>query len=159
MSLDILKTIITKVAPILGTAIGGPIGGILTGLIASAFGGDSNNTEDLAAKIQADPDAEIKLKSIEAQIAQIHLSAYQSQLNDVQNARERQLEVIKSTGKQDFVVNALAFAIPLGFFASMYIIMTTTMDQSDHDVLYSMIGVLGAKFSDIISYFYGSSKK
>lgn len=56
---------VADAAPLLGGAIGGPGGAALGGMIASAFGGDPNDPEDLMSKVQADPQAAVKLREIE----------------------------------------------------------------------------------------------
>ena len=58
------KSIVRTVAPVLGTAIGGPLGGLATRTIAGALLGDENATEDqIAAAVQsASPDQLLALK-------------------------------------------------------------------------------------------------
>ena len=63
-----LINIVEKAAPLLAEALGGPIGGIagmLTSVIASAFGGKDTDIDDIVSKIQSDPNAAAKLKELE----------------------------------------------------------------------------------------------
>jgi len=54
-----------KAAPILGTLIGGPAGGAIGGIVASALG--TQATPDAVSRaLQTDPDAAVKLAQIEA---------------------------------------------------------------------------------------------
>ena len=62
-----LKSIIGTVAPKLGTALGGPLGGMAGTLIQGALGVD---TEDAALKaLESDPDSLLKLKQAEQDFA------------------------------------------------------------------------------------------
>jgi hypothetical protein len=57
---------IASLAPMLGAVLPIPGGAAIGQLIASTFGGDSNNPDELTRLIQADPDAALKLKEIES---------------------------------------------------------------------------------------------
>lgn len=63
MNWDKVKSLVGKSAPLLGTLVGGPVGTAVT-MLASAFGTDA--TPDAIEKaIMADPDAALRLKSLE----------------------------------------------------------------------------------------------
>lgn len=69
MNWDDVTNAVKKYAPVLGAAIGGPVGGAVGGaisLIASAFGVGSDSPDEIYNAIQADPQAALKLKEIEA---------------------------------------------------------------------------------------------
>ena len=59
-----LVRVVAHFAPVLGTALAGPAGGMVGALISNAFG--SHQQQDLVSQIKGDPDAEAKLKQIEA---------------------------------------------------------------------------------------------
>jgi len=52
-------------APLLGTALGGPGGGALGALVASAFGVDTDDPKELMKALERDPQALVKLKELE----------------------------------------------------------------------------------------------
>jgi hypothetical protein len=52
-------------APLLATALGSPVAGIVTGLVATAFNADPNDIQDVIKKISTDPDSETKLAELE----------------------------------------------------------------------------------------------
>lgn len=62
-SWDDVKGVVAKAAPLLGSALG-PAGGAVGTLIASALGTD-DTPEAIASAIQADPEALVKLKTLE----------------------------------------------------------------------------------------------
>lgn len=59
-----LKNDIAKVAPVLGTAIGGPAGAAVGALVSSALGTD-NTPDAVLSAVQANPDAVLKLQELE----------------------------------------------------------------------------------------------
>lgn len=61
-----LAATVGRVAPILGTLLGGPAGGAIGGLIASALGTD-NTPSAVSQALQVNPDAAVKLAQIEAE--------------------------------------------------------------------------------------------
>ena len=62
------ENIVKLGAPLLGTAIGGPAGGIVGGLIAQLFGADPTKPDDIMAKINSDPQAATKLQDLQQSI-------------------------------------------------------------------------------------------
>ena len=67
-----IKETVGSVAPIAGALLGGPAGGAVGAMIASALGVDKN-PDSVAKAIRADPQAAIKLRQIESQIEQTRL--------------------------------------------------------------------------------------
>ena len=53
---------------------------------------------------------------------------------------------------------SLGALITIGFFIILYVVFAIAMPDGNKDVGLLVIGALIAKFSDIVSYFYGSSK-
>lgn len=149
-----LADVVSKAAPVLGAALGGvgaPIGLIVSG-IAKLFGADGE--DDLLAKIKADPEAYVKLRQFELE-HQYDLERIVAA--DKASAREREVEIVKATGRRDYVLDFIAVFIVLGFFAIVLIVAFTKMDQTDHDILYLLTGQLSGSFLLVISYFFGSS--
>lgn len=158
MNIHDFKSIIEKSAPILADVITpiNPLAGMAIGLIAKAFGGDANNLDDLASKIGADPDAAMKLKSIEIENK---TSLYQTEVQDRESAREREIDIEKITGKGDWILHFIAVTIVFGYLMMCAFVALTHLDESDHDVLYMMLGQLTGGFIMVLSYYFGSNSK
>ena len=60
--------------------------------------------------------------------------------------------------RKDLILDILAIVIIAGFFGMILLIALTKMDNSDHDILYTMLGVLGSAFSQVCQYYFGSSR-
>lgn len=153
---------VAQFAPLVGRILPLPGGAIIGDLIAHEFGGSTSNYDDLISKIQADPDAAMKLKQFELthkeNLQQIALQSQIAENQDRQNARQRQIELAKS-GHTDWVLPGLSILITIGFFISIACVMATKADASDHDILNMMLGVLGTAWIQVISYYFGSSHK
>ena len=80
---------------------------------------------------------------------------------DKSNARGREVEVTKATGKKDHTVTILAGVIVLGFFAGLISLIFIHLDKGSgtYELLYLMFGGLIAKFGTVVDYFFGSSEK
>lgn len=59
---------------------------------------------------------------------------------------------------KDIYMYVLGAIIVLAFFATIYILATIEMPAANEKLLYIVIGALVAKFSDVVAYFFGSSK-
>ena len=79
---------------------------------------------------------------------------------DKANARNREVEVVKATGKKDNTVTILAGVIVIGFFAGLISLVFVTLDKGSgtYELLYMMFGALIAKFGTVIDYFFGASE-
>ena len=82
-------------------------------------------------------------------------------IGDKSNARSREVEVVKATGKRDYALIALAAVIVIGFFAGLVSLVFVTLDKGSgtYELLYMMFGALIAKFGTVIDYFFGSSDR
>ena len=79
---------------------------------------------------------------------------------DKTNARNREIEVVKTTGKKDNTVTILAGVIVIGFFAGLISLVFVHLDKGSgtYELLYMMFGALIAKFGTVIDYFFGASE-
>ncbi len=157
MSLENLAKVVSKVAPILGaalssTVVGAPVGMIISGL--GALFGATNDPADIIEKINNDPDSNLKLRQYELQHEE---TLYTTVTNDRINARERESNIVKSTGKRDLVLDVIALFMIFGFFAIMLLLTFTKIDPTVHDVLYLLVGQLSGSFVLVMSYYFGSS--
>lgn len=82
-------------------------------------------------------------------------------MDDKANARGREVDVTKATGKRDFALIALAIVIVVGFFAGIVSLVFVHLDKGSgtYELLYMMFGALIAKFGTVVDYFFGASDK
>ncbi len=81
--------------------------------------------------------------------------------DDKSNARNREVEVTKATGKKDNSVTILAGVIVFGFFAGLISLVFVHLDKGSgaYELLYMAFGALTMKFGTVVDYFFGSSDK
>ena len=82
-------------------------------------------------------------------------------IGDKQNARSREVEVTKATGKKDNAVTILAGVIVFGFFAGLISLVFVHLDKGSgaFELIYMCFGALTMKFGTVVDYFFGSSDK
>jgi hypothetical protein len=80
---------------------------------------------------------------------------------DKSNARNREVEVTKATGKKDNAVTILAGVIVFGFFGGLISLVFVHLDKGSgaYELLYMAFGALTMKFGTVVDYFFGSSDK
>jgi len=149
------KDVIEKVssyAPALGLALGGPAGAMVGSLVASTFGADHSNPQDILSKINADPEAAIKIKTLEFQnaqiLAQINSQSYATEVDDRKSAR------LMNISLHDHMPNILAAAFIIIYAVIQYHVVNHPGDQDD---------IISARVQDIfvmiISFYFGSAHK
>lgn len=160
MTLD-LKTIVSKTAPILGNAIASssPIGAMAVSLIGAAFGVKSNNPIEIAQAVQNDPDHDTKLLQIEDNhldaLALANSTDYKTEVGDRENARDELVPQAKT------FMQSLSIIVTLGFFMIFILLFCEfiNVDATEKDLLSMLLGVLIGKWSTIIDFWFGSSRK
>lgn len=147
------KSIVKSVAPVLGTALGGPLAGAASKFIADKILGNSDATEtDIANYIlSATPEQLIKLKeldnSFELEMSKLGVDIYRIDAADRDSARKRQMTM------GDWTPNIIAVVYLILFFGTIY--------YFSRDGLIEQENVLIARLQDVLllimSFFYGSS--
>jgi hypothetical protein len=156
---DKAKQIIGTVAPILGTAIGGPFGALAGGIISKLCGnGDTAAAE--AAITSGDPDILLKLKQadndFQIQLKQLGISEDKLAYDDTANARAREMAVKDNTPR------TLAYLYTAGFFAVLagqfWIVLShVQLDPTALRLIDTTTGVLFAMMLGCKEYYFGSS--
>ena len=148
------KKIIGTVAPMLGTVLGGPLGGLAGNALAEALGTSDPKAQEQAI-VAANPDTLLKLKQAEDELKeklrQMDIDEEKLQFDDIANARAMQVQTHDSTPKY------LAYLITFGFFATLGYLIVYGKPQTGGDVMLVMVGALGTAWASIVSFYYGSS--
>lgn len=158
--MDWLKTI-ASAAPILGTVVGGPVGGIVgkgLSLIAEAFGCEP--TEDaVASAIKADPQAAIKLKELELQHQTVLIEwqrvQLQAELENTKDARSREVQMTQAGNWMGAITPAIvSIVVIVGFF---WMLRAVVDMQTVNEPALLLLGSLGTAFGAVVNYYLGSS--
>ena len=153
-----LRQLIGTVAPTLGTALGGPLGGIAGKMVQDALGVDS---EDAAIKmLESDPDALLKIKeserAFETRMEELGIDLERVHQMDRDSARQRQVATSDKTPQ------ILAYVYTLGFFSVMgiqffIVIQGVQVDPNALRLLDTSMGILFAMMIASKDFFFGSS--
>lgn len=151
---SLAKSVLGTVAPLLGTALGGPFGGLAGSLLSKALG--TSDPKGLEAAITStDPDILLKLKQAEndfqAQMKALDISEEKLTFDDRANARAREVAIKDSTPKY------MAYLVTIGFFGVLGYLLGYGKPQQGGDVMLVLVGSLGTAWTGIIAYYFGSS--
>lgn len=160
---------VKKALPLIGTVLGGPMGGAAGGIIAmiaSALGlkDDEATPENVMQLIQTDPQAMIKMREIELnhklELEKILLEYDRLYLQDRQGARDMNVKTTQATGKRDVNLYVLAWVNVIGFFSVLMLVIIVKMPTDDvaKTAIAMLFGALIAGYKDVLGYFFGSSK-
>jgi len=148
------KSVLATVAPLIGTALGGPFGGLAGSLLSKALGTSDPKAME-AAITSTDPDILLKLKQADSdfqtQMKALDISEEKLTFDDRANARALEIATHDSTPRY------LAYLITLGFFGTLAYLIIYGKPQTGGDVMLVMVGALGSAWTGIVSYYYGSS--
>ena len=167
MDLKDVGKLVGSAAPMLGTLLLGPVGGTIGAMLASAFGCDSS-PDSLHAAIAADPEAALKLATVESdnkvKLQGMMIShadnelaastaAIQADVDDRKSAREREVAVKDSTPAALgwLVVGAsvaLGAAVVTGYVSK---------DPALAGISGTVIGYVFGEAKQVLAYFFGSS--
>jgi len=149
-----LKTL----APLLGTALAGPLGGAAASFIADKLGVKEATIEAVtdvlnSGKMTADQIASLKLAEIEFEkfLKQNAIDLEKVHAGDRDSARKLQTET-KSN-----VPGFLAIGVTFGFFGILLFLLLEGVPATGGDALLVMLGALGAAWGSVISFYFGSS--
>lgn len=157
---------ITSAAPMIGALLGpgGAAAGMVIKMAAAALGVEPT-PEAIEAQIASNPDALLKFKELEAthkiEWEKLLIEKERIRLQDVQSARQRQTESERATGKRDMNLYALAWLGVLGYLSLIIYLIAVGLPKMTPELALmvgNLIGIVGAKYSGIFDYFFGSSQ-
>lgn len=148
-----LKQIVGTVAPALGTALGGPLGGI-----AGKFVQDALGVDDEAAAVemlQSNPDALLKLKegerAFEARMRELGIDEERLRVDDRGSARTM------ASATSIWPQVGLSALFICGYFTLMGLFFSNTLSVPMDDTFKVLVGVLTASIPQILAFWFGSS--
>ena len=149
------KSVLATVAPLIGTALGGPFGGLAGSLLSKALGTTDPKAME-AAITSTDPDILLKLKQadndFQAQMKALEISEEKLAFDDTANARAREMAVKDSTPQ------ILSYGTTIGFFGALAALHFVPIPPENKATIYSMVGSLGTVWILQMGYYFGSSR-
>lgn len=157
------KEAVGKIAPVLGMALTGNLPGAAAaaiGTIADALGLDAKTPEAVESAMRGmTPEQALLLKKADQDFAMAHIkelnrAAEESERiasQDRDSARKREMAV------RDYTPMILAYIVSIGFFGVLGYMLTKSIPDTGKEALLIMLGSLGAAWTGVIAYYFGSS--
>ena len=153
MNFDKVKGLVGSLAPTLGAALGGPVGGAAAAMLADVLGCDPAPQKIERALAQATPEqlAEIKKAELdfEVRMKELEMDVFALETADVQDARR----------KSNWVTQTIGLIMVLFFCGYVCLITLLPPEQNSMELTNLVIGYLGGLISAVISFHFGSSQK
>ena len=127
----LLKNIVGAVAPTLGTALGGPMGGMAANMIADVLGVPNTPKAIEKGLASATPEQMLELKK------------------DVQDARGK--------FSKDWTARIMGIAVVGGFMGYIFLVTLQPPEQNSEALINLVLGYLGGLASAVISFYFGAS--
>ena len=155
MKFGLIKNVIGAVAPTLGTALGGPMGGMAANMISEVLGCDPEPKKIQKAIEQATPEQLAELKKVETdfeiKMKELDVDLFALETADIQDARGK-------FGK-DWTARIIGIFVVGGFMGYIFLVTVQPPEQNTEALINLVLGYLGGLASAIISFYFGASQK
>jgi hypothetical protein len=143
-----------QVAPTVASALGGPLAGLATTVLAKFLNVAPHEVNDIiqSNKLTADQIAQVKLAEIELQrqAQELGLNFAKIEVQDTMSARNMEMST------QSHIPAVLASITTIGFFGILALLFFNKVDPTNN-ALMIMLGSLGTAWTGVISFYFGSS--
>jgi len=149
-----LITMVSKFAPAIGTALGGPLGGLAVSALAEKLG-VADEVEAVTNAIKTDPESAIKLQQLENE-------KFKAILADKDSARNREATIATSDKApliNKLISPALALIVVGAWVGIQFILINSTVPQEMRELVARVLGTLDGALMVILSYYFGASTK
>ena len=149
----LLTNIIGAVAPTLGTALGGPMGGMAAKMISEVLGVPNNSKSINQAMAVATPEQMLQLKqaeqAFEVQMKELEVDVLSLEVQDKQDARGK--------FSKDWTARIMGIAVVGGFMGYIFLVTLQPPEQNSEALINLVLGYLGGLASAVISFYFGAS--
>ena len=151
----LLKNIVGAVAPTLGTALAGPMGGMAAKMIAEVLGVPNTPKAIEKAVAEATPEQLLELKkaeqAFELQMKELDVDVFKLETADIQDARGK--------FSKDWTARIMGIVVVGGFMGYIFLVTLQPPEQNSEALINLVLGYLGGLASAIISFYFGASHK
>ena len=155
MKLGALKGIIGAVAPTLGTALAGPLGGTAAQAISAVLGCKPDAKSISTAMSSATPQQLLDIKEaeleFEARMQELSVDIYELETKDIQDARR--------AFAGDWTPKILAIGLMIIFAAYAFLITVSPPSTQSDTIPSLLIGTFSGVLASVVSFYFGSSHK
>jgi hypothetical protein len=154
------KNLVSTVAPWIGTALGGPLGGAAIGAVADALElSDKTEASIKAALSGATPEQLMAVKTADQAFA---MKMQELGYGDIEKLAQLAVENTKDaramqSSTRSRIPAVLAILITVGFFGILIGMLRGWLTLTDNQALLIMLGSLGASWGAVVNFFFGST--
>lgn len=156
------QNIVKTVAPWIGTALGGPLGGMAVEAIANALGVSEKTTERIQQAIQGMTPAEaLSLKKADQDFALQMKSLGYKQVTDLEKiaADDRDSARKMQTATRSRMPAILTCGVGVAFVAVLMALFWVDIPDGNRDVVVYMCGQLAAAFAACLAFWVGTTRQ
>ena len=155
MKFGLVKNVIGAIAPTLGTALGGPMGGMAAKMISDVLGVPNNPKAIEKAMANATPEQMLELKKVEqdfeVKMKELEVDVFKLETEDIQDARGK--------FSKDWTARIMGIVVVGGFMGYIFLVTLQPPEQNSEALINLVLGYLGGLASAIISFYFGASNK
>jgi hypothetical protein len=151
------KSLVRTVAPAIGTALGGPVGGLaLQGISNALLGKPDAPEEEIALAVsKATPEQLLALKKADQDFAKemraLDIDLERIAAGDRDSARNREIRT------KDWTPRVLVIVVTVAWAGMMYILTTDVVPSANRELLARAMGTMDTLLVMAWAYFFGSS--
>ena len=127
----LLKNIVGAVAPTLGSALTGPMGGMASGVIAKVLGVDNNPATIEQAMQNATPEQLLQIKKaekdFEVKMKELNVDVFKLETQEKQDARK--------TFSKDWTARIIGIAMVAGFLGYIFLVTLQPPEQNSEALI------------------------
>ena len=153
--MDWLKTI----APMLGTALAGPLGGAAAAFLADKLGIEGKTIESVTEVLNSGrmtPEQIVAIKLAEVDFDKF-LKEHDIKVEQV-HAQDRASARSMQSATQSPLPAVLSIMVTLGYFGILLGMMTGGLNSNESPALLIMLGSLGTAWGMVMSFWFGTTK-
>lgn len=150
---------LSTIAPMIGTALGGPLGGAAAAFLADKLGLSEKTVEAVSDVLQS---GRMTPEQIEAvKLAEIDFQKFletnKIKIEEV-HAKDRADARAMQIVTRSLVPATLSFLVTIGYFGILIGMMADELHVSDSQALLLMLGSLGTAWGMVMAYWFGTTK-
>jgi len=153
MKFGAIKNLVGALAPTLGSALAGPLGGQAASVVAGVLGCNSDPKSIQQAVQSATPEQMLELKKaekqFELQMKELEVDIFALETADKQDARTK--------FSKDWTTRTLGFITISGFMGYIFLVTLQPPEQNSEALINLVLGYLGGLASAVISFYFGAS--
>lgn len=155
------KTIVKSVAPMIGTALGGPLGGLAVSAIGEALGVDDNTVENVKTAVMgASPEQLLALKQEENRfsehMAELGYKDIESLNNIAASDRASARSMAVATG-DIWTPRLLAALVVMAWCLVQWFLLHHVIEPSMRELIARVLGTLDSALTLVLAFYFGSS--